>query len=60
MNQATTTLTRAVMAVTGDVVLIQDADLEYDPEEYLRLVEPILRNKADVVFGSRFIGADVV
>jgi len=43
---------------TGDFVLIQDADLEYDPQEYHRLLQPILENKADVVYGSRFIGGD--
>jgi glycosyltransferase involved in cell wall biosynthesis len=42
--------------VTGDIVLVQDADLEYDPDEYPRLIQPILENRADVVFGSRFIG----
>ena len=40
----------------GDIVLVQDADLEYDPAEYPRLIQPILENQADVVYGSRFIG----
>jgi glycosyltransferase involved in cell wall biosynthesis len=40
----------------GNVILVQDADLEYDPAEYPRLIQPILENRADVVYGSRFIG----
>lgn len=41
---------------TGDIVVVQDADLEYDPAEYPLLIEPIIQDKADVVFGSRFAG----
>lgn len=49
-------LRRGFEAVTGNIVVIQDADLEYDPAEYSTLIQPILDNKADVVFGSRFLG----
>src|SRR5580704_18039351 len=49
-------LRRGFEAATGDIVLVQDADLEYDPKDYGKLLEPIFEQKADVVYGSRFLG----
>ena len=49
-------LRTGIRAATGDVVVIQDADLEYDPQEYPRLLAPIQDDRADVVYGSRFMG----
>jgi glycosyltransferase involved in cell wall biosynthesis len=51
-------LRRGFAEARGDVVVIQDADLEYDPREYSRMLAPILDGKADVVYGSRFMGGD--
>jgi glycosyltransferase involved in cell wall biosynthesis len=49
-------LRRGFAAATGDIVLVQDADLEYDPRDYPKLLDPILDGRADVVYGSRFLG----
>jgi len=51
-------LRRGFVEACGEIILVQDADLEYDPREYPKLLEPILDGRADVVYGSRFAGSD--
>jgi len=53
------TLRTGFSQATGDIIIIQDADLEYDPNDYLKLLTPILNGQANVVYGSRFIGGDM-
>jgi dolichol-phosphate mannosyltransferase len=51
-----TALRVGIKLASGDIILVQDGDLEYDPDDYCKIVEPIVRGEADVVYGSRFLG----
>jgi len=57
-TEKTAALRTGFAQADGDIVLVQDADLEYDPKDYRRLLQPILDGRADVVYGSRFVGGD--